>query len=691
MSYIFIINAFVLFCIGIYPYYKNKNWLTIQFLFFNTSIALWNICIYFLENPLKNIDINTISQLQLLSGLTWSIAFYYFGQTYAHKRFDIFNWIVLCLYIVFIALIFFSSYVSHATMIDEKVIFIDDDGYTIYSIFLAFLWIKSAINIAATLKDNNQNNSRTFLLLFGVVAFMFPVLITDLILPVMGIYEYLYVGYFCSIFPSIFICYGITKHKLLGVELVVNSTVATMLVIIFIMISFYEVYQLTAHDQNMQMLSLLIFILFWAYYGRPLQNFAITTTKRKFLRGWYDENRIFSNLEEKIEIESNRREIFKTIEYELLHALEVEQSELIVALRGEKKNIEKYLLVEKNKTISRHSSLIEFFSEKKEILLLNKCPSEVIAFFQKIGYLKLDKTVFIPFHSPEGLEGLIVLGRRSSERGYAHDDFLFLNKLIHYISGVMYKLTPLKQIEKKYFATQKKLHEAELQITRSQKIEAIVHATHQCHHELKTPLAIIQLGLQHVETLEDLQEYKLKVDEQVKRALEIIHETLIIANAADHAHKKYKPCDINKAIESSFQLIPENGYKLLKKLNDIPLTLGYFSDLQIVFANLIKNAIDAMPNGGSLEVKSFVEHNQIVVTFSDTGKGISEDLLPIIWEPYTSGHRTEAGNETAGRGWGLTIVHRIITEHGATISAKSELGQGTTFFIKFPIYKESEN
>ena len=65
--------------------------------------------------------------------------------------------------------------------------------------------------------------------------------------------------------------------------------------------------------------------------------------------------------------------------------------------------------------------------------------------------------------------------------------------------------------------------------------------------------------------------------------------------------------------------------------------------------------------------------------------GIAPELREKIWEPYFSGKVTAAGNHTAGRGWGLTICNRIITEHKGSIQCESELGKGSKFIVRMPI------
>jgi signal transduction histidine kinase len=97
-----------------------------------------------------------------------------------------------------------------------------------------------------------------------------------------------------------------------------------------------------------------------------------------------------------------------------------------------------------------------------------------------------------------------------------------------------------------------------------------------------------------------------------------------------------------------------------------------------VFVNLIKNAIDAMPNGGTLEIKSSQEKDTAVISFADTGQGISHDTLPKIFTPLFT-------TKAQGMGFGLSISKRIVEGHGGKIAVESEEGKGTTFTVIFPL------
>ncbi len=94
--------------------------------------------------------------------------------------------------------------------------------------------------------------------------------------------------------------------------------------------------------------------------------------------------------------------------------------------------------------------------------------------------------------------------------------------------------------------------------------------------------------------------------------------------------------------------------------------------------NLITNAFAAMPDGGKLTIETKNNGNFVSVRISDTGTGIEEDRISRIFEPY---YTTKA----SGTGLGLTLVYKIMKEHGGEIHVVSRIGEGTTFTLDFPV------
>jgi len=128
--------------------------------------------------------------------------------------------------------------------------------------------------------------------------------------------------------------------------------------------------------------------------------------------------------------------------------------------------------------------------------------------------------------------------------------------------------------------------------------------------------------------------------------------------------------------------VPEN-IEPQNQLNDEPTVKVDANKIKRVFVNLIKNAIDAMPNGGKITICSKQVNDYVEVYFSDTGAGIAEDILPKLFSPLFT-------TKAQGMGFGLAICKRITEAHGGTVSVKTVHGQGTTFTLTFPIEPKFE-
>jgi signal transduction histidine kinase len=109
-------------------------------------------------------------------------------------------------------------------------------------------------------------------------------------------------------------------------------------------------------------------------------------------------------------------------------------------------------------------------------------------------------------------------------------------------------------------------------------------------------------------------------------------------------------------------------------LTEIPLDSDLFHR---VLSNLVLNAIDAMPEGGTLTIRTFAAGERARIEISDTGVGLTPEERDRIFTPYYT-------TKQHGTGLGLAVVQSVVSDHGGTISVTSETGRGTTFIIELP-------
>ena len=115
---------------------------------------------------------------------------------------------------------------------------------------------------------------------------------------------------------------------------------------------------------------------------------------------------------------------------------------------------------------------------------------------------------------------------------------------------------------------------------------------------------------------------------------------------------------------------------------DVPLILGDAAGIREMLTNLIFNAVDAMPQGGTITMHVRQDGDEVVLTVGDTGIGMSEEVRRRCLEPFFS------TKDQQGTGLGLALVQTTVQRHGGALTVESEPGQGTTFSIRLPIYRE---
>jgi two-component system sensor histidine kinase PilS (NtrC family) len=141
--------------------------------------------------------------------------------------------------------------------------------------------------------------------------------------------------------------------------------------------------------------------------------------------------------------------------------------------------------------------------------------------------------------------------------------------------------------------------------------------------------------------------------------------------------------DVGESLKQTFTLLRHSSemnesQSIEVELPESPLLISADSEqLQQVFWNLARNALQAMSSGGTLHASVKRSSNsRLRITFSDTGRGMSPEQVEHLFEPFSS--------TTGGTGLGLSIVYQIIRDHGGTINVRSREGEGTKITIELP-------
>jgi len=198
-------------------------------------------------------------------------------------------------------------------------------------------------------------------------------------------------------------------------------------------------------------------------------------------------------------------------------------------------------------------------------------------------------------------------------------------------------------------------------------------------HEIRNPMTTVRGYLQLLERKEKYQTEKEKfrlMIEEIDRANSIIREYLALSREKFVSLEK---CSLNNIIETLFPLIQADAtsskVSATLVLSDIPELPLDKNEIRQLLLNLVRNGIEAMPTGGNLIIRTFLDESNVVLSVSDQGSGIPPDILDQLGTPFFTTKET-------GTGLGLPICYQIAHRHNANIKIDTS-AEGTTFFVYF--------
>lgn len=228
----------------------------------------------------------------------------------------------------------------------------------------------------------------------------------------------------------------------------------------------------------------------------------------------------------------------------------------------------------------------------------------------------------------------------------------------------------------------RQLKEAQDQLVKSERLAAIGQVAAMVGHDLRNPLTGIKGAAYYLKT-----KPALRKDKKTMEMLELIEKDIEYSNKIITDLLEYSRDVHLELTETTPKLIIGETLSLLEVPNNIQVINLTESDPRIkadieklnrAFVNLIKNAIDAMPYGGKLAIKSTGTNDNVEFTFADTGMGMTKEQMGKIWAPFFT-------TKAKGMGLGLPICKGIIEAHKGYITVESMPGIGTTFTVTIPI------
>lgn len=221
-------------------------------------------------------------------------------------------------------------------------------------------------------------------------------------------------------------------------------------------------------------------------------------------------------------------------------------------------------------------------------------------------------------------------------------------------------------------------------LLQSERLAAVGNTVAHIAHEIKNPLLIIggfARLLQKLPQLDDQARHKLSIiTEEVRHLEEMVVEMRdFVRRPLVDKHPGQIKAAIQQAVDLFQDFFQEHQVQV-RIVEEAPLPTVSFDPQQLheVLINLLKNAVEAMPQGGEITIASRVRGDLVEISVSDTGEGIPPEVAANIFRPYFT-------TKEKGTGLGLAICQSIIQEHGGSLLADSTPGRGSTFTIQLPL------
>lgn len=298
----------------------------------------------------------------------------------------------------------------------------------------------------------------------------------------------------------------------------------------------------------------------------------------------------------------------------------------------------------------------------------------------------LAASLFLPLKGRGQLVGALVFGPKLSGESYSTDEVDLLSTLADHLGIAVDNARLFEEVKHSY----EQLQSAQDYLVQSERLRALGQMASGVAHDFNNLLAAIlgraQLAL------------GVAKDEKVIRNLKIIEEAALGGAATVQrlqtftqvrTGQNFTLVNLNEIAEATLRMVEAQRkereqmagiqVEVVTQLEKLPPVSGNAGDLRDALTNMVLNAFDAMPQGGQLTVRTRQQNDLAVVSVTDTGIGMSEEVKKRIFDPFF----TTKG--TRGMGLGLSVAYGVVTRHGGKIEVETQLNKGSTFYVKIPI------
>jgi len=304
-----------------------------------------------------------------------------------------------------------------------------------------------------------------------------------------------------------------------------------------------------------------------------------------------------------------------------------------------------------------------------------------------VEQLGIDSFASVPIFAKDKVIGVISVDNHLDRHPINEEDIQILSMLARQAGLAIENARLYEYIEQ----TNQELKSAQERLLESEKLTALGEMAAGMAHEIRNPLVsiggFVRRLFKKFQGDSQVQTYFQVIINEVERLEKTLNEIL---DFSQDTQGQFKEEDLTLIVEGALELIrrelDESRIVVQKELNPLPRVYCDGRQIRHVFYNLFLNALQAMPHGGVLGIRTELSQGSdpgwVTVEIRDTGEGIPPELLHNIFNPFFT-------TKASGSGLGLSIVHKIVTRHYGNVEIDNRPGEGVSFFIKLPLLKGS--
>jgi len=304
--------------------------------------------------------------------------------------------------------------------------------------------------------------------------------------------------------------------------------------------------------------------------------------------------------------------------------------------------------------------------------------------FDQLTGFRTRSMICVPLVIKDKPIGALQVLNKRSEAPFDRSDLELLMSMAQQVAVAMENATLYQRLEKRFALTAQELKETQEKLIRSERLAAMANLVQGVAHEIRNPIMTIggfaKRMRPEVEGNDRLKKYVDIILDETARLDRLVEEVHDFASAQSADLRLSDPKEALDPVEERFR--PLARAQKVDFLSDVPGSLPKINmdvpQMVRALSHLMENALEAMPQGGSLSLRVVLNGDHLRIDIQDSGCGIPQDQLESIYDPFVT-------SKTRGAGIGLTMVHKIVLNHHGEITIRSEVNKGTLVSIQVPV------